>query len=243
MGAPKLLLTLVVMLGAVAPAHAGDTPTLEVLGFSADGGMFAFEEYGTQDGSGFPYANRFYIDTASDSFVAGTPVRVRIDDESATLEAARAEAKARGQSVISDATLAENRGFAAGMNAVTELSADPFRMAVNPRPVVPPIDTPLEFRLEEIGMVAPERCRDLGAIKGFRLVKVATEPGTQARLIHEDSGIPQSRGCPLGYAIAGVQTFFPQAGTPVFALLIAVSSFGFEGPDHRFIAVTGPIDD
>lgn len=224
-------------------AQAGDTAAVEVLGFSADGGTFAFEEYGIQDGSGFPYANRFYIDTATDRFVAGTPVRVRIDDESVPLEAARAEAKARGQSVISDAILAANRSFAAGMNAVTELSADPFRMAVNPRPVVPPIDKPLEFRLEELGVVAPERCRDLGDIKGFRLVKVATAPGSRARLIHEDSGIPQSRGCPLGYGIAGVQTFFPESGAPVFAVLIAVRSFGFEGPDHRFIAVAGPIGD
>jgi predicted secreted protein len=224
-------------------ARAGDMAALEVLGFSPDGGMFAFEEFGVQDGSGFPYANRFYIHTATDSFVAGTPVRVRIDDENATVEAARGEAKARGQRVIADATLSEHRGFAAGMNAVTELSADPFRMAVNPRPVVPPIDAPLEFRLEETAVGSPERCRDLGEIKGFRLVRVATEPGGQARLIHEDSGIPQSRGCPLGYAIAGVQTFFPETGDPVFALMIAVRSFGFEGPDHRFIAVTGPIGD
>lgn len=224
-------------------ARAGDAATLDILGFSADGGMFAFEEFGVQDGSGFPYANRFYIDTATDSFIAGTPVRVRIDDEDATVEAARAEAMARGQGVIADAILSENRGFTAGMNAVTEKSADPFRMAVNPRPVLPPVDDPLEFRLEEISVAPPERCRDLGEIKGFRLVKVATEPERQARLVHEDSGIPQSRGCPLGYAIAGVQTFFPQEGAPVFALLIAVRSFGFEGPDHRFIAVTGRIDD
>ncbi len=222
-------------------ASAGDMANLEVLGFSADGGIFAFEEFGVQDGSGFPYASRFYIHTATDSFVAGTPVRVRIDDEDATVGAARAEAKARGHGVIADAVLSENRGYAAGINAVTELSADPFRMAVNPRPAVPAIDVPLEFRLEEIPVASPERCRDLGEIKGFRLVKVATEPEKQARLIHEDSGIPQSRGCPLGYAIAGVQTFFPETGDPVFALMIAVRSFGFEGPDHRFIAVTGPI--
>jgi predicted secreted protein len=228
---------------ASPPARAGDAATVNVLGFSADGGIFAFEEYGIQDGSGFPYANRFYIRTASDSFVPGTPVRVRIDDESATLDTVRAQARERAQSVIADAVLAANRGFAAGMNAVTEFSADPFRMAANPRPVFPPIDDPLEFRLEEVHVGVPDLCRDLGDVRGFRLLKVGMSPGSATKLIHEDSRIPQSRGCPLGYSIAGIQTFHPQAGEPVFAVLIAVRSFGFEGPDHRFLAITGPIGD
>ena len=62
----------------VAPGFAGDAAQLEILGFSKDGGVFAFEEYGVQDGSGFPYANRYYIDTTTDTFVKGTPVRVRL---------------------------------------------------------------------------------------------------------------------------------------------------------------------
>ena len=61
-------------------ARAGDMATVQILGFSDDGGIFAFEEYGVQDGSGFPYANRYYIDTANDTFLHGTPVRERLDD-------------------------------------------------------------------------------------------------------------------------------------------------------------------
>jgi predicted secreted protein len=52
--------------------RAGDVAELAILGFSQSGGIFAFEEYGVQDGSGFPYANRYYIDTATDSYVKGT---------------------------------------------------------------------------------------------------------------------------------------------------------------------------
>ena len=43
----------------------------------------------------------------------------------------------------------------------------------------------------------------------------------------------------LGYGIVGVQTYVPEANEPVFAVLLAVRRVGFEGPDHRFIAVTG----
>lgn len=227
------------MLAAVPAAQAGDAAEANVLGFSADGAVFAFEEHGVQDGSGFPYANRFYIDTMTDRFLPGTPIRVRIDDDTASVEDARRQARDRAQSILADGVLAANRGFTAGWNAVTELSADPHRMAVNPRPVFPPVDDPVEFRIEEVHVAEPERCRDLGPVMGYRLVRVGLSPDEPARLIHQDSSIPASRGCPLGYRIGGLQTFFPEAGPPVYALLIAIRTFGFEGPDHRWIAVAG----
>lgn len=233
------ILALIVALFAL-PARAGDTASLEILGFSPDGRIFAFEEYGIQDGSGFPYAHRFYIDTASDKFLPNTPVRVMLEDEGASLEEARRRARSRGEKIVADALLGSNRGFTAAFNAVTELSADPFRIAVNPRPVHPPIDDPVEFRIEEIPMAPIERCEGLGAeIMGIRLIRVGAAPGERTELRHEDQKIPLSRGCPLGYRIGGLQTFFPDNGRPVYALLIAIRRIGFEGPDYRWIAATG----
>ncbi|MBO6902009.1 MAG: DUF2259 domain-containing protein [Rhizobiaceae bacterium] len=222
-----------------AIAQAGDAAEVNILGFSADGGMFAFEEYGIQDGSGFPYANRFYIDTATDTFVSGTPIRVRLEDETASLGEARAQAKTQGQAVISDTVLAENRGYTAGWNAITELSADFSRMAVNPRPVFAPIDAPVEFRLEDVPLAAPSGCEGFGAIMGYRLTRIGTTDGDTTEIVHEDSSIPGSRGCPLGYGIGGLQIFYPPSGDPVFALMLAMRQIGFEGPDHRWLAVAG----
>ena len=231
------------LLAAVAalPARAGDAAALNILGFSADGGVFAFEQYGVQDGSGFPYAERFYIDVDNDSWLPGTPIRVLIDDETASVEDAREEARARGQSVLSDDELAAHRGDTAGMSPVTMLSADPHRMAVNPRPVFPPVDDPLEFRIKEVVVATPERCEGLGwDIKGFRLTRIDAVPGGTTELVHEDgASVPASRGCPLGYAIGAIQTYFPQGGSPSYAVLIAIRTFGFEGPDHRFMAIAG----
>lgn len=233
------LLSALAILAAPVPAQAGDTATLGILGFTADGAVFAFEEYGVQDGSGFPYANRFYIDTATDAFLSGTPVRVRIDDENATVADARRQAADNGEAAVPAGELAANPGFTAGMNAVTELSADPHRMAVNPRPVMPPIDAPAEFRIEEIPLAAPSGCENLGDIVGFRLIRIDASPGGTTEIIHEDSAVPASRRCPTGYRLGGVQTFHPESGEPVYAVLIAIRSVGFEGPDHRWIAVTG----
>ncbi|QDB99076.1 DUF2259 domain-containing protein [Mesorhizobium sp. 8] len=226
---------------SAAPALAGDAAQLEILGFSKDGGVFAFEEYGVQDGSGFPYANRYYIDTATDTFVKGTPVKVRLDDENASLADARKEARAKGEAIIKEDELAANRGFTAGFNAITELSADPHRMVVNPRPVFPAIDPPLEFRLQEVALnnlPGMETCNSQGAINGFRLTSIDASDGGRTKVLHEDKTIPQSRGCPNGYRIGGVQTFSKDK-LSAYAVLISVRQYGFEGPDHRWIAVTG----
>lgn len=220
-------------------AYAGDAAQLDILGFSSDGGVFAFEEYGVQDGSGFPYANRFYIDTGTDKFLPGTPIRIRLDDENATLDAVRAKTREAGEKIVPQAQLEANRGFTAGFNAVTELSADPYRMVVNPRPVFPAIDPVFEVRLEEQGLEDLERCAFGGQVRGFRLTHIDASEGGQARTLHEDKSIPQSRGCPNGYRIGGVQTFSAGMALTSYAVLVIVRQPGFEGPDHRWMAVTG----
>jgi len=232
---------LLLSLLAALPARAGDTAALEILGFSADGGIFAFEQYGIQDGSGFPYAERFYVDVDADSWLSGTPIRVRLEDETASLEDAREEARMQGDAIFPDAELAANRGDTAGMSPVTQSSADPHRMAVNPRPVFPPVDDPLEFRIEEVAISPPESCEGLGwDIMGFRLTRIDATPGGTTELLHEDgASVPSSRGCPLGYRIGAIQTFFLQPGSPSYAVLIAIRTFGFEGPDHRWMAIVG----
>src|SRR5690606_36811639 len=55
-----LLAALASILSQFTPAFAGDTASLDVLGYSPDGKVFAFEEYGIADGSGFPYSNIYF---------------------------------------------------------------------------------------------------------------------------------------------------------------------------------------
>ena len=91
MRAGRLLLGVAFAACPVA-ASAGDYADRTILGFSPDGGVFAFEEFGVGDGSGFPYATVYLIDTERDEWVPGTPVRVgavRVDETSPkTLEEA-----------------------------------------------------------------------------------------------------------------------------------------------------------
>lgn len=222
-------------------AEAGDTADIRILGFSRDGATFAFEEYGIQDGSGFPYANRFYIDTATDRYRPGTPVRVRIDRDGESVADARAAAAAKGASVVTDAELAANAGHLAAWNALTELSAGGDRLDFRARPIFPPIDSALSLRLETYRLGDGASCHGLGEQKGFRLKLVPLDGGPE-RLLHDDKTVPASRGCPTGYRLAGVQSFFPEGAPSVMAVIVAVEKVGFEGPDWRWMAVTGRLD-
>ena len=60
--------------GGGAQARAGDGSAINVLGFSADGRYFAFEQYGEQDGSGSLYSTITAIEIAGDRLVKGMPV-------------------------------------------------------------------------------------------------------------------------------------------------------------------------
>lgn len=229
------LLTAVLCVSVAQAVQAGDFANREILGFSPDGGIFAFEEYGVQDGSGFPYSNIYFVDTARDSWLEGTPFRVRIDSDSAGEEAAREQARARAQLLLARYEIAP-RGSIVASNPVTELSADPHSVTFNPRIVVPPMDEPHTLSLREIALPAEPVCRDFGQTQGFSLELRAP---AFSRSLHEDSRIPSSRHCPLRYSIAEVITYYPRGAPPVLAVLVLMQQVGFEGPDGRFLAVTG----
>ena len=223
-------------------AGAGDIARRDVIGFSAHGDHFAFEEYGIQDGSGFPYSNIYVIDVATDSWLPGTPLRVRLDDETAGLEKARAEARSKAQPIL-DRFAIVIPPFHAASNPVTETSADPYRVTINPRPVLPAIDDPLAFALETFPLASSKICQSFGQMNGFALSVERLSQTGKAALIHKDKAIPRPRGCPLDYRIADIFTFYPTGRAPVFAALIQIIAVGFEGPDGRFLAVTGTLPD
>ena len=236
-----LLLALSALIMAIATARAGDASRLTVLGFSPDLGVFAFEEYGIQDGSGFPYANRFYIATDEDRYLPGTPIRVRLDDERATVEEARAVAASQGAAAtgLSDATLARTPGLILAFSPSTDLSRDGSHLRVLPRAVFPPVDAPILLALEHIPFADEDACFGLrDAVMGFRLRMTEERVGGTTRVLSEDLSVPASRNCPSGYRIAGAITAEGDREPAVLAVLIEIEQLGFEGPDRRWMAVT-----
>lgn len=218
-------------------AQAGDFASRQILGFTQDGSLFAFEEYGIQDGSGFPYSNIYVIETATDRWRAGSPYRARIDNESASLEQARNHSRAMAGALLDQFTVA---GTINATNQPLEVSPTPRRMEARPYFFNPPTDETIVFEIRQYPLAASgdlaEACESFGVSKGFELVRSDVSPPI---VLHRDERLPSSRGCPLDYRFADIVSFEPRRGEPmILAILVLYESVGFEGPDGRFLAVT-----
>jgi predicted secreted protein len=223
-------------------ACAGDFASFQPIGFSADGGVFAFEEYGVQDGSGFPYSNIFFIDTRKDTFLPGTPIRLRIDEENTNLAKVRAQSTEKAAALVQKFDLGANPGLLAAFNPITETESSPHRLTYRQYAVDPPVGGDFTLTLDEIPLSPSALCKDVTPQSiGFRLAFQTEDGKTADRVLHTDTAIPDSRKCPTGYRIGGVMVYNPPQGEPVHVVLVQVLSVGFEGSDGRWIAVPGPV--
>ncbi|MCJ8148889.1 DUF2259 domain-containing protein [Shinella sedimenti] len=220
-------------------ATAGDFSTFQSIGFSPDGKVYAFEEFGVQDGSGFPYSTIYFIDTEKDAYLPGTPVRVRIDDEQAGLSKARADAMAKAAPMIEKNRLLDNPGILAAFNPMGQLGVDRSRIDYYPFAIEPMPGGSYALALDEIALPLPEKCRAITPYggKGFRLRLVQDDGKPADRMVYEDEQVPDSRNCPLTYQLSGALTFPVQNGARVHVALVLVRSVGFEGDNGRWIAV------
>ncbi|MGV8936811.1 MAG: DUF2259 domain-containing protein [Allorhizobium sp.] len=217
---------------------AGDIAAFQPLGFSSDGSVFAFEEYGIQDGSGFPYANIYAIDTISDKYLAGTPIRVRIDDENEGLSAARAQVFSKAAPLLKNHHLADQPGQLVAFNPLSEVASDAHMLRYLAFATDPAVGKPFTLAIDEFSETAPAVCKDFVAkVTGFRL-KLKERDGVPANvLLYKDDHVPSSRNCPTGYRLGGVVTYAPAKGKTIHVALVLVLSHGFEGRDGRWIAV------
>ncbi|THV25016.1 DUF2259 domain-containing protein [Peteryoungia ipomoeae] len=237
MNLSRLIATTVAALLCVPTAQAGDVAEMRPHGFSADGRYFAYEEFGEQDGSGFPYATIYIVDTKTDSFVPGSPVETRIRDEKASLGEARRKAALEIDPLFKTLGIGDDPGYLAAYNPVSELVEEPKALRYQPVPSLYIDESVRRLRLETVSMDGPEDCKRWGiAVQGFRLLIAADDSPETARTVYEDKRIPESRRCPSNYAIGGVVTPGYRTKAP-HIVMVQVASLGFEGNDIRWIAI------
>jgi predicted secreted protein len=219
-----------------APALAGDRALIDVVGFSPDFRYFAFEEFGIQDGSGFAYSNLHVVDLSTDSWVLGTPIRIRADTEARSLPDVRAQANAEAADHIENFGIAVPVEWAAMIgDGVPENNGKALRFgapAYSPGTVSG--DYTLTLSTFEAPAVSPCGEWFSTAPLGYQL-SISDVGGD--RLIHRDASLPRSRGCPTDYRLYGVVMPFGGASISNAVAIISVYPGGFEGPDRRFLAV------
>lgn len=220
-----------------SPVLAGDRAALDIIGYSQDGRYFAFEEFGVQDGSGFAYATIFLIDLESDSWVAGTPVRVRADSEERPLHTIRAEAQGQFAQYAARFAL-DQPGELIAMIGDGVPDNDGTTLAFGAVGFTGPgsVQGHNVLALESFAVPASPDCASWtdSEIKGFALSITSGDITTQ---LHRDARLPASRGCALDYRLHGVAVPFPGWSLAGGVALVSVYSLGFEGPDRRFLAV------
>lgn len=216
-------------------AAAGDTASLSVLGYSPDGKVFAFEEYGIFDGSGFPYSNIYFIDTIEDKFLPGTPIRVRIDEEG-SLGKVRDMSRAKAADLASKYRLADNPGVIVAYNPTSEIDSDPHKIRFYPWVSGPPFGYSNTLALTEKDFPISPRCAGFAeGYKGFKLTLTEYRGQDTNTVLHDDTNVPNSRNCANAYRIGAVVSSEIREVTMV--AMILVGSFGYEGDDWRWIAV------
>lgn len=218
---------------------AADAANRSIIGFSNDGRVFGFEEFGVRDGSGFPYSNIYIIDTKTDRWKPGTPIRVLVEDEKAQLRVARDRAKKRARSIIKRYGLTDP-GRILASNAVSEIVGDSKSISFQRFHNIE--DSIWTVKIEKLRLETPKSCADtdLGPIVGLALN--AGKKGYQLKELYRDRKIPASRSCPLDYKIADV--IVPNSyDTDAAIVLLHSLSFGFEGMDSRFLAISIQFDE
>jgi predicted secreted protein len=150
-------------------AIAGDTASLNVLGYSSDGKVFAFEEYGISDGSGFPYSNIFFIDIEKDAFLPGTPIRTRVDDE-LPLPKVRGMSRTKAVALIEKYRVEENPGVIVVYNPPSEIDSDGHKVRFRSYVSSPPHSHTNTLVLTERRFPPSESCLNMtGEYTGFTL--------------------------------------------------------------------------
>jgi predicted secreted protein len=217
-------------------AYASDSSQLNPIGFSRDGKIFAYEEYGVQDGSGFAYSNIFFIDTDVDKHLPGTPIKVLVENDESVARI-RKLARDKAAPLIAQYDLENNPGKIVAYNPVTEVDSDPHRLRYYEYYSLLSRSGSFTIELKEKPFPAPKNCLNMtGDFKGFSLTFTEVSSEATTRLIHEDIQVPASRNCPNGYRLGAIVTSDVDAAATI--AMIQVSTFGFEGNDERWIAVT-----
>lgn len=241
----RLAASLIAVFALVVPATAADRAGIDMLGYSADGNVFAFEQFGVQDGSGFPFSQIFVVDLANDKWISGTPFDVTIEDEEASLQDARAQAmeKARATldtykigvpieilALVGEGEYANDTGMR--LNWSTPACCGAGVTQADAQSLI----------LETRGITSTEDyCKNMSPV-GYNLYY---QDQAGVRELHADGDVlPASRGCTLDYRLYAVIEPFSEYYAEGFSArrvaIVATYPFGFEGVDRRFIAV--PID-
>ena len=244
-----LLLLLAFFAFRILPANvfAGDYANLNFIGFSKDGKYLAFEEYGVTGRFGFSVFELLILSKSKKIPTPRRPLENRSKNRSMKTLCRRKRDSCRGKkSRRREFEKIQNRSGNTGEMVVARLLTDLNVGKIEPdnesnNQIVKFTDYrdssyyekeyALLLKTSEIKTKHCEYSSDPVLKLDLTLKDTKTET---EKILQKDETVPESRNCPLAYSIQNVYVYENR-----IAVFINVFTMGFEGPDMRFMAVTG----
>ena len=236
-----LLLSAIVCLLFAAFVQAGDYAKLNFIGFSKNGKYLAFEEYGVQDGSGFPYSAFYLVNVETNSYAAG-PFGSRIQNETATQQQVRTSARLRAAASMKKFGILErNTGTLVVSRLFTDLTLSKLNnplsttQTVNFAEFVDSMYAEGDYELT-LDMVKTEvKPCEHEELPVYRIALTLKDNKRDwTNVLQKDATLPPARGCPTRYEMQYVYIYKDNV-----AVFMNYYTTGFEGPDMRYLVATG----
>jgi predicted secreted protein len=209
-------------------AQAAEAVEIKVLGFSADGRYFAFEEKGTEGAA--TYSLITPIEVEGNRTIKGAQISYSSDDRK------RATAVRRANNRIMRKIKVVLKGV---MSISTSgLPAEPFEDASLKSLALPSSWFGPEswLVLRELKLVTQRCGKTTTNPTGFGLsLQRKAKPNLR---LSQDVVVPSARGCPTHYRIAQAHALRLKDGDVVLAAIIQYVTSGTETPEEPFTAVT-----
>ncbi len=236
----KCLIFTSILLSSLSTVFAGDTAITELLGFSADGNAVAFQQLGTQDGSGFVYCKVMVVDTNKNTYIVPASEVTLRDGYISDPHKACDKARVKIQSTLTKLKLSPLRGRKVFSRLPTdELGVGASEVTFGTFPLFPVMFT------HKVSVIGTPTGPDDGS--GFvpQLLKVTLnypDENYQKKtlVLQEDKALPRSRQYAFAYELEDGYVFETEKKT-AYVFTIRYYNPGFEGPDLRTMVVAGTI--
>ena len=194
------------------PTYAAhNKPNISVIGFSPDGRFFAFEQSGTNEATGIAYADLYVIDSKDDSWVPGTPIKIRSHTDQG------GEAHAKKVLHHQARRMMRRLGLDRASVGVAFRPKDTNQIILTlPWKERDYIHLHARSDLKAESCPIPEKKRR-STVQGFY---ITLQRPTEIAVLHNDTKVPRNRGCALSYAFHSTY-IKPRGNDAVLATLIS----------------------
>ena len=244
----RLLIVLALYLFWFSPSLAGDYSQPGEMGYSSDFRFLTFEEFGIEDGSGFPYSNYYLIDLKAGPAKVIERVQANFDGEdnptAQDLFRVRAQAREKSQAWMNaDRALWPAQMLAHNGDGVPDdyelKSGKGLILRFGPTGYNGAVTGDYSLSLSFTEIQTNDTCADWGPSQpvGFALT-LTNNDNDQSSEVFRTNGLLEENTCPYGFTISGVYMPFEANDISDAFALISVLSRGFEGFDRRFLVVS-----